>query len=218
MGPAEEFIAKYEEKGYMVLKAILVAARTRLGGPGLGDFSYKDVKRYLEKNGYNYNPSLLLSKLEREYGLIETTYKSGGQHWWKILDMEAIEDAVASYEGVEPEEKLPPRARLLKIQFYSLDPERILDLLNRLSKRRRLSEHERRLLKRIVFEDLPRLVDFLEEASSSYPEDLEAEIEMAEAILGLAEKLVSPVRGAGRLEEPPLHGIAQPVKHRLKGR
>jgi hypothetical protein len=63
VGPAEEFLAKYGEKGYLVLKAVLAAARTRLGGPRMGDFSYRDVKEYLRRNGVSYNPSLLLSRL-----------------------------------------------------------------------------------------------------------------------------------------------------------
>lgn len=207
MGPAELFLAKYGEKGYLVLRAILAASRTRLGGPRLGDFSYRDVKDYLARQGVSYNPSLLLSRLEKEYGLIETTYKSGGQHWWRVLDLEEIERAVRSYEGREEpgdeddSEPPPPRVRLLRIQFYSLEPDRILETLYRLKRRRRLSEAERRLLRRLAFEDLPRLVEFLEEAQASYPDELQDEIAMAETILDLVESLIGRRRTVERLED-----------------
>ena len=218
LGPADEFLARYGEKGYMVLKAVLAASRLRLGGPRLGDFSFRDVKEFLSRNGFRYNPSLLLSKLEKEYGLIETTYRSGGQHWWRIVDEEAIEEALARYEGGEDEEPssedLPPRARLLRIQFYSLDPERMLEVLYRLRRRRRLTEAERRLLQKIAFEDLPRLVAFLEEAQASYPDELQAEIMMAETILEIVESLTLPRRapagGPGRLEAAPLRREREP--------
>ncbi len=197
-GPADEFLAKYGDKGHAVLKAILAASRTRLGGPRLGDFSYRDVKEFLARQGISYNPSPLLSKLEKEYGLIETTYKSGGQHWWRIVDPDSIERAVARYEGAEesPDEE-PYRARMLRIQFYALNPDRIMETLYRLQRRKRLTPHEQKLLRQIVFEDLPRIVEFLEEAEASYPEELHAEILMAEAILQLAERIVVGSRRAG---------------------
>ena len=213
-GPADEFLAKYGDKGLAVLKAIIAASRTRLGGPRLGDFSYKDIKEYLARHGISYNPSLLLSKLEKEYGLIETTYKSGGQHWWRVIDLDSLEAAIQRYDGGDDsrgENELPPRARMLLIQFYALEPERILETLHRLSRRKRLSQAEQGLLRRVVFEDLPRIVEFLEEAEASYPEELEAEIMMAEAILEMAEKIVAQRRGGqavpsigreARLESP----------------
>jgi hypothetical protein len=224
LGPADEFLLKYGENGYLVLKAVLAASTTRLGGPRMGDFSFRDVKEYLEKNGVRYNPSLLLSKLEREYGLIETTYKSGGQHWWKIVDPEEIERAVSSYEGADTieEGEEPARVKLLRIQFYSLEPERILETLYRLSRRRRLSEPERRLLRRLAFEDLPLLVRFLEEATAEYPEELEAEIAMAETILDMVEKLTSthkmPSTRRASSENAPLSSIREPIKERFKRR
>ncbi len=217
MGPAEEFLARYGEKGYHILKAAISVSRARMGGPRLGDFSYKDIKEYLERNGIKYNPSLLLSRLEKEYGLIETTYKSGGQHWWRITNWDEIERAIAQYEGEDPgENELPYKARLLKIQFYSLNPERIMEILLRLKKRKRLSEAERRLLQKIVFEDLPRLVSFLEEASAEFPDELEPEIMTAESIMDIVESLTVPQRSkdasrAEILEYPTLRRYGKPL-------
>ena len=76
----EEFLAKYGERGYALLKAILEASLAPRRGPGFGDFSFKEIKARLASYGLNYNPSVLLAKLEKEYGVIETSYRSGTQH------------------------------------------------------------------------------------------------------------------------------------------
>ncbi|MEB3844465.1 MAG: hypothetical protein LRS48_02135 [Desulfurococcales archaeon] len=196
LGPAREFIGKYGDKGYLILKAIIDSYRAPRPGPGLGDFSYKQVKEYLERKGVFYNPSPLLSKLEKEYMLIETTYKSSGQHWWRIVDPEEIEAAIREYEGDDSSIEEDYRVRMLRIQFYALEPDRILDTLTRLSRKRRLTESDRSILRRIAFEDLPRLVEFLEKAEE-YADLLEPEMGAAESILSMLEKLVSP--RAGRL-------------------
>jgi len=196
--PAGEFLARYGEKGYIVLKAILEASREAIAKPALGDFDFKGVKRALTRMGYSYNPSPLLSILEREYGLIETTYKSSGQHWWRFTAREDIEQAVRAYEGRPEPDEGDPRLRLLRVQFYALDPGMIMDILQKLASRKRLTSYEKSLLRRIAFEDLPRLVEFLEAARSEYPDELADEISYAEAILELAEALVAGERRAGR--------------------
>ncbi len=195
-GPAREFIAAYGERGYLVLRAVLDAAaaapRARLG-----DFEFKMVRRRLRELGLEYNPALLLSKLEKEYGLIETTYKSSSQHWWRILDRRGIEEAVAEYEGRTPTPPDDPRLRLLRVQFYSLQPERLLEELRRLPPRPRPGSREAHALRRIAFQDLPLLVEFLERARAEYPDELAAEIALAERLLEEAEaRVASPLRGA----------------------
>ncbi|MEB3774401.1 MAG: hypothetical protein GSR86_05695, partial [Desulfurococcales archaeon] len=195
-----EFLARYGERGYLVLKAIVEEADRNWGEPRLGDFSFKGVRSRIRGYGVEYNPAPLLSKLEKEYGVIETTYRSSTQHWWRIVDRDSLIEALRVYEG-SPEGELDARARLLRIQFYSLDPERILEVLRRAGARRRLSDYDRRRIRRIVFEDLPLVVRFLEEAEGEYEDLLAREIALAHAILDAAEKLVSPgvrpARGGG---------------------
>lgn len=210
MNPAEEFLARYGERGEMVLQAILDASRRRGLRPGPGDFDFRGVKEALARMGVSYNPAPLLRVLEKEYGLIETTYHSGSQHWWRIIDKRAIEEALGTV-GADPGD---PRLRLLRIQFYSLDPEGVMDLLQRLATRKRLSRAERERLRRIAFEVLPLLVKWLEEASQEYPDELAGEIAYAEEILELAE---TAARGR-RLEYTPPSGMGEPVKHRLESR
>jgi len=192
---ARTFIRLYGDRGYYILKAILESTRSYIGRARLGDFDYKSVKSRLTQYGLSYNPSMLLSKLEREYGLIETTYKSGTQHWWKIVDVDAIEEAVAEYEGRPPKTRLSedPRIRLLRIQFYAMDPERILSTLRTATRRKRV---RREALVKIIFHDLPRIVEFLERAEEVYPDELAAEIEMAHLILKTAEEAVEALRAS----------------------
>jgi len=103
-----EFLARYGEKGFYVLKAAVEACiegRSARRGVRLGDFSYREVAARLREYGLEYNPSNLLSLLEREYAVIETTYRSSGQHWWRFIDLDAVIEALDAYErgsqGVE---------------------------------------------------------------------------------------------------------------------
>jgi hypothetical protein len=191
-----EFIRAYGERGYYVLKAILEAFKENWGRGALGDFDFKSVRKKIESYGLDYNPALLLSRLEKEFGVIETTYKSTNQHWWRIVDLNAIEEVLAEYEGrdLESLNSLPPRARLLRIQFYSLDPEKVLATLKKAQRGFKLP---RRLLEEIIFVKLPKIVDFLEKAYDEFPEELMAEISLAEEILNLAERLVLSSREVG---------------------
>jgi hypothetical protein len=213
-GRASEFIATYGERGYYLLRAILEAARELVGRGRLGDFDYKTVKRKLREMGLDYNPSLLLSRLEKEYGLIETTYRSGGQHWWRILDIAEIEDAIAEYEGRPPlsESLSDPRVRLLRLQFYALEPMRLLERLERLSRRR--GREAQRAFRDIVFRELPGVAEFLSKVrEEGLEEELAPEAALAERILEAAEKIalrlgLIPVARSplGGLEEPALRG------------
>ncbi|WP_062662620.1 hypothetical protein [Aeropyrum camini] len=119
------FLERYGEKGYIVLKAMLEESQSPARGPRPGDFSFKGLKARIASYGLEYNPSLLLARLEREYGVIETSFRSSNQHWWRIRDRRAVEKAVREYEGGE-EEVLDPKVRVLRIQFWSLEPEKLL--------------------------------------------------------------------------------------------
>lgn len=217
-GRLSEFLARYGERGYAVLRAIIEESSSNWAGFRLGDFSFKGVKKRLSSWGLDYNPSLLLARLEKEYGVIETSYKSSSQHWWVIVDREALEEAVREYEGVGEEPSNEFRVKALKLQFYSLDPLGILKQLRRMLKQGRLSAQEKRLLRRIAFEDIPLLVEFAEKAVE-YREALSRELAIVEEIIDVAEKLVSLIVEArpGRLEGPPLRGLLKPGKEGLEG-
>jgi len=184
-----EFLAKYGDRGYYVLKSLLDASKTYKKAK-LGDFDLRDLKDFLIKYGLDYNPVPLLAKLEKEYQIIRTTYKSGSQHWWNIINKKALEDAVYGYEGNSGNTQ-DPKLKLLKIQFYSLDPEHIYNILEKISKRKKLSSEEKDLLKKIAFNDLPMIVEFLTKAKPEYENELLNEIDMAEKIIDMAESLIT---------------------------
>jgi hypothetical protein len=177
----EDFIAQYGDRGKIVLKAIYEEAVYPSSDTKLGDFSFKSLKRRLNNYGLNYNPSPLLRILEREVGLIETSYKSSNQHWWKITNLNLLRRIVENrvYED-------DPRIRLFRIQFYSIDPLGVLEYLKKVSKKRRLLESDKRKFRSIVFDVLPVIVRFMEE-TEEYEEELSIEREISSQILDLAE-------------------------------
>jgi len=214
LDPVREFLARYGEKGALLLRAVLEASRRRRPGAP-GDFDFKGVKAALARMGVSYNPAPLLGILEREYGVIETTYRSSGQHWWRILDRRSIESALREYEGLPEEDPDDPRLRLLRTQFYSLNPYGMLEVLQRLASRRRLSRAEAERLRRIAFEELPLLVKWLEEARAEYPDELATEISLAEDVLDLAEEAAARASGR-RLEPAPSGRVAEAFEHSLE--
>ena len=165
------------------MKAILEASLT--GGAKLGDFSLKDLKDRLASYGLDYNPVPLLYSLERAYMAIRTSYRSSNQHWWVIVKRREIEDAVAEYEGrPESGSSADYRVRLLRIQFYSINPQSLFAELKAAERR-----GDRSIVAKEAFERLPKIVGFLESAKE-YRQALSSEIELAEQILDLAERLV----------------------------
>ena len=82
----EEFIAEYGERGTLVLRAILEEYMSPKGRAALGDFSFQGLKRRINSYGVRYNPAPLLRVLEKNIGVIETTYRSTSQRWWRVLN------------------------------------------------------------------------------------------------------------------------------------
>lgn len=176
------FVAEHGERARMLLRFILEeSSRSR---EGLGDFSFKDIKERFKAAGIEYNPSPLLAKLEREIGIIETTYRSTTQRWWRVIDRDSIEEALGG------ERELSLRARVLRAQFYSLRPRELMDLLER-AKGRQIGEAERARLRKAAFEELPLLLRVVEEARASGEEEaLADEIRLAETLIKLFEEVI----------------------------
>jgi hypothetical protein len=184
----KDFLSKYGDRGYYILKALLESSKI-IGKAKLGDFDLKDLKDMLNRYGLDYNPVPLIAKLEKEYKIIRTTYRSDSQHWWDIIDKKYLESVINEYEGNSNKED-DPKLRLLKLQFYSLNPENIQNILQKMSQRKKLGQEERNIIKNIAFSELPMIVDFLTKAKSEYEEELLPEISLSEKIIDLAENLV----------------------------
>jgi len=180
-----EVLEKYGDKAYLLLKTILEVSReySYQGRSRYGDFDYRGIVLKLKASGLDYNPSSLLRILE-EYGLIETSYRSSNQHWWKVTNIQELEKALREYEGLD-EGLDDPEVLLIKLQVQSLDLYGIKRILEKMLKKNRLTEIDRRRFRKIVFEDLELLVKVLKRAIE-YEDYLESEINAMREVLTIA--------------------------------
>ncbi len=190
-----EFLAEYGERGYMVLKAAVEAALAQQGRSArLGDFSYRELVSRLRAHGFEYNPSMLLRILERDYGVIETSYKSTTQHWWRFVSIDDVIDALEEYEqGVnvienDREDVLDPELELLRVQIAALEPHKLIETLERLAAKPKLSPQDKLMYARLAFNELEKVVEVLRKAEA-YQDELAEEIEMLKRILKLASRV-----------------------------
>ncbi len=198
---AREFLEKYGERGEMVLRAALDVAEAyrRKGKAVLGDFDFKGVVKRLKHYGLEYNPSPLLSKLEKEYALIETSYKSSNQHWWKFVDEEAIRLALNEEED---EEEIDPQVAVLKVQVAALELSDIKEKLAKVLSKGKMSIAERKWFKNFAFETLPLIAKVAEKVLEEGYED--PELLEAVEVLKLAMKVsrLVKVKAPKSLETP----------------
>ncbi|MET1128533.1 MAG: hypothetical protein ABWW70_04370 [Thermoproteota archaeon] len=203
---ALDFLATYGEKGYAVLRAAVKAYLSREGREvGLGHFSFREVAARLKAWGLNYNPSMLLRIMERDYGLIETTYRSGTQHWWNFVDFDAVVEALSEYETgslleddyylEEPED---PEAELLRLQIASLNPRALIEELRRLKAKTKLSRYDLARLRTIAFNELELAVRLLRKAEEIGYEG--EEVQLLKSVIALAAQLSRKLLKVAELE------------------
>jgi hypothetical protein len=195
-----EFLRNYGDRGYLVLKIALEIALDPSIDHRLGDFSYKYLVFKLRRLGITYNPANLLRIMEKDYGLIERSYNSSSQKWWSFTDLEAVRKALLEYSGVEEVED--PRLKLLLIKYRSLEPTRILNMIRRLSMKTSLNPVDKRVFRDLVFNEMDKIVEILEEMMS-YEDVFDKEIKILQEILGLAEHVSAKIESTqiGRATE-----------------
>lgn len=154
-----EFLLRYGEKAFHVLKTALeVSEEYSVSGKYTpGDFDTKGLIRRLREKGIRYNPSQLLRVMEREYGIIETTYRTSTQHWWSFVNKEAIIEALKIYEGGEEDVVDDPELMVLDLQVKIIDINKILTELKRLRSKVKLTLRDRERLMDIVINELPNI-------------------------------------------------------------
>lgn len=181
-----EAYRKYGQKFYLVLStALKIAKVNRLKNIKMpGDFEYREVVEELEKQGFKYNPSMLLRILEREYGLIETSYRTGNNHWYKFKDLEGIERALNAVLGLASDIE-EPNIAMIKIQVKSLQISYWLKKLKQMSIKSKLSSVDIKVLQRFAFDVLPKIVKILKKAEE-YEDQLYAEINLLKELISLA--------------------------------
>ncbi len=187
-----EVLEKYGDKAYLILKAMLEVAREYAyqGKNKHGDFDYRGIVLKLKTLGLDYNPSSLLRIIE-DYGLIETSYRSSNQHWWKIISIQEVERALREYEGLD-EGIDDPEVLLIKVQVQSLDLPSVKRILEKMLKKNRLTEIDKKRFRRLVFEDLELLVKVLKRALE-YEDYLEDEISLMKEVLVMASLIARKI-------------------------
>ncbi|MEL9940303.1 MAG: hypothetical protein QW632_02630 [Ignisphaera sp.] len=185
---------RYGQRFLFVVKAAIAAARENKlhGNNMLGDFDYRGVVERLNSMGFSYNPSLLLKTLERDYKIIETSYKTSNQHWYKFkYNVEIIESIINSISKGS-EELDDPDIALVRIQLQSLRPRYWLNKLKTMSIKERLTKTDIRLFQQFSFNVLPKLVKVLKRAEE-YEDELFAEINMLKEVIQLAQLIAEKI-------------------------
>ncbi len=192
-----DFLNNYGDKGFIILKTIIDLALDPTIDHRLGDFNYKLLVIRLRKQGIDYNPINMLRILEKEYGLIEKTYDSKRQKWWRINDLESIRRALYSYTGSPVIDD--PRIRLLLLKYKSLEPGKILNQLRRIALKQVLSSVDKRIYREIVFNELDKLVEIMEKMME-HEDIFSQELEVLNEIMLLAEKIASKINSESTIK------------------
>ncbi len=219
-----EFLAEYDERGYAVLRAAIDSYVYSKGRRGirLGDFSFREVVQRLKAWGIDYNPSMLLRILERDYGIVETSYKSSNQHWFRFVDANSVIEALDEYEKgttiteeydvSETLEEEDPEILLLKIQIASLNIGALEEKLKKLLLKPRLSTSDIALFRGIAFNEIEQVVSLLKRANDiGYDGE---EVEAMRRILSLAARLARKIMSHTKLNASAKNTIRQ-VAHTL---
>jgi len=161
-----EFLLRYGEKAFHVLKmALEVSEEYSVSGKYTpGDFDTKGLVRKLREKGIRYNPTQLLRVMEREYGIIETTYRTSTQHWWSFVNKEAVIEALRIYEGGEDDVIDDPELMVLDLQVKIVDINRILSELKRLRAKVKLTLRDKERLMDIIINELPNIASIVKNA------------------------------------------------------
>ena len=195
------FLERYGDKGLIVLKTAFEIAQDPYVDHRYGDFSFKHLVLRLSSQGFKYNPVNLLRVLEKEYGVIEKSYTSSNQTWWRFVDFEAVRSVLSEYYGVVYED---PRLKYLLIKYRSLEPNSVLDTLRRLVLKDTLSSGDKEVFREIVFNVLDKIVEVLHEMEK-YEDVFTSEINVIREILSLADivssKLISKKSSFIRVED-----------------
>ncbi len=191
----EEALIKYGDRAYYVLKAAVeVAEENRVASKSLpGDFDFKSLIRRLSSWGISYNPSILLKRLERDYGIIELSYKSSTQKWWVITDLETLKKVLRRYRGSDGDVGEPERLLLsLKVKLLGVDS--VLERVRKLVAKDVLTERDKEKLIDIVFRYMPKVVEVMKEAEN-YGGEFREFVRKAKELLRLLEVAVNKYVG-----------------------
>lgn len=181
------FLERFGEKGLLVLKAAYDISQDPNVDHRLGDFSYKHLVLRLASMGLQYNPVNLLRVLEKEYNIIEKSYTSSNQTWWRFTDIESIKRALSEHYNIEADD---PKVRALLIKYKSLEPAIILDRLRRLLVKDKITSSDKEAFKEFVFSELDKITSLIYEMEK-YEELFRGELATLREILAMADLVSS---------------------------
>ncbi len=163
---AREVLMRYGDRAYYVLRAAIEVSNeiTSRGEARLGDFDNKRLIKKLHSYGIRYNPNQLLRILERDYGLIETTYRSSGQRWWAFTDKAAVIKALKMYEGASSEID-DPEVYVIKLQIRILNIDSLIRVLEKIKDKPRITSLDVAKVKDIVMNRLPEVAKVAKKAA-----------------------------------------------------
>lgn len=188
----DDFLARYGEKGRAVLLAAveaMIEIQRRSEYTRLGDFDYKTLKEMLERLGGGVNPTNYLRALEREYGIVNQTYRSTRQQWWSFANKEAI---LSWYERQVGKPSDDPVVKVLVVKYRVLKPEEKLSRLEALSRKPSLSLVEQKEIMDFVFNELDKVLLVLNEIKK-YGDVFRNEVNVLSRIIDLAYQLSSKI-------------------------
>jgi len=162
----EEVLVRYGERAKVVLKAAYEVMEEYLasGKKTPGHFDFKGIMRKLSEWGIKYNPSHLLRIMERDYGIIETSYKSVAQKWYVFTDVEAVKKALID-KGVGPRDVIEdPEIYALDIQIAALNIDGLISKVKSIFRRGKLTEVDKEYIREIIFRDVPLIAKVLKDA------------------------------------------------------
>ncbi|MEM3977970.1 MAG: hypothetical protein QXK87_02750 [Fervidicoccaceae archaeon] len=180
----DDFLARYGEKGRAVLLAA-VEAMIEIQRRS----EYKTLKEMLERLGGGVNPTNYLRALEREYGIVNQTYRSTRQQWWSFANKEAI---LSWYERQTGKPSDDPVVKVLVVKYRVLKPEEKLSRLEALSRKPSLSLVEQKEIMDFVFNELDKVLLVLNEIKK-YGDVFRNEVNVLSRIIDLAYQLSSKI-------------------------
>jgi sulfur relay (sulfurtransferase) DsrC/TusE family protein len=155
-----EFLEKYGEKAVNLLNSILEIVEEK-GSRDLGDFEFREVIEYYRERGIKYNPSPLLRILERDFGIIETSYREKERHWWRINGINEVKEGLSEFTREIDDEEI--EMMIIKIKINSLELDEKLRRLKLMLTKRKLTESDKLMLRKMAFSELRFLLSLLRE-------------------------------------------------------
>ncbi|ARM75122.1 hypothetical protein [Acidianus manzaensis] len=180
-----EALLRFGDRAKIILKTAVAIAEEN-DKRELGDFDYKTLVEKLQEIGEDKDPKMILRALERDFGIIESSYKSSNQHWWKFIDIDSVKLAL---DGTEED----PEIMMIKIQANSLNVDEISRRLKFLLEKTLISDVDRAFFKKFAFDDLNYIMEVYKKASQ-YEETIEIAEKMRRVLI-LASKVSMKING-----------------------